>query len=39
MITDIKSEDRLVQRTFAHHNAFLAVGNGDRARYGFITSK
>ena len=36
-LTDYMSEHSIAQAF--HHNAFLVVSNGDRARYGSITSK
>ena len=36
-LTDYLSEHSITQAF--HHNAFLVVSNGDRARYGSITSK
>jgi type I restriction enzyme R subunit len=36
-LTDYLSEHSIAQAF--HHNAFLVVSNGDRARYGSITSK
>ena len=39
MLGGLDPNETVVAHTFRHHNAFLIVSNGHRARYGSITSK